>query len=165
MTALIIAIDGPAAAGKGTLARRLAALYGLPHLDTGLLYRITGRRVLDAGGNPNAQWFFQIGSTLTTGALGASPASVTVIGANPCHVYWQVGSAATLGTGTRFVGNILASSAITLVTGTSLVGRALAVNAGVTMDTNVVSISACPKGPAPIVDAGMPDADAGDGGG
>lgn len=52
MTALIIAIDGPAAAGKGTLARRLAALYGLPHLDTGLLYRITGRRVLDAGGNP-----------------------------------------------------------------------------------------------------------------
>ncbi len=52
MTALIIAIDGPAAAGKGTLARRLAAHYGLPHLDTGLLYRITGRRVLDAGGDP-----------------------------------------------------------------------------------------------------------------
>ncbi|MBO0712198.1 MAG: (d)CMP kinase, partial [Acetobacteraceae bacterium] len=35
---LIIAIDGPAAAGKGTLARRLAARFGLPHLDTGLLY-------------------------------------------------------------------------------------------------------------------------------
>lgn len=52
MTALIIAIDGPAAAGKGTLARRLATHYGLPHLDTGLLYRITGRRVLDAGGDP-----------------------------------------------------------------------------------------------------------------
>jgi cytidylate kinase len=49
---LIIAIDGPAAAGKGTLAKRLAAHFGLPHLDTGLLYRATGRRVLDAGGDP-----------------------------------------------------------------------------------------------------------------
>jgi len=49
---LIIAIDGPAAAGKGTLARRLAAHFQLPYLDTGLLYRATGRRVLDAGGDP-----------------------------------------------------------------------------------------------------------------
>jgi len=49
---LIIAIDGPAAAGKGTLARRLAARLGLPYLDTGLLYRAVGRRVLDAGGDP-----------------------------------------------------------------------------------------------------------------
>ena len=49
---LVIAIDGPAAAGKGTLAKRLAAHFGLPHLDTGLLYRATGRRVLDAGGDP-----------------------------------------------------------------------------------------------------------------
>jgi cytidylate kinase len=49
---LLIAIDGPAAAGKGTLAKRLAVHFGLPHLDTGLLYRATGRRVLDAAGNP-----------------------------------------------------------------------------------------------------------------
>ncbi|WP_431283684.1 (d)CMP kinase [Humitalea sp. 24SJ18S-53] len=49
---LIIAVDGPAAAGKGTLARRLAASLGLPYLDTGLLYRATGRRVLDAGADP-----------------------------------------------------------------------------------------------------------------
>jgi len=48
----IIAIDGPAAAGKGTLARRLAAELGLPYLDTGLLYRAVGRRVLDAGAEP-----------------------------------------------------------------------------------------------------------------
>jgi cytidylate kinase len=48
----IIAIDGPAAAGKGTLARRLAMTLGLPYLDTGLLYRAVGRRVLDAGGDP-----------------------------------------------------------------------------------------------------------------
>ena len=48
----IIAIDGPAAAGKGTLARRLAATLDLPYLDTGLLYRAVGRRLLDAGANP-----------------------------------------------------------------------------------------------------------------
>ncbi len=50
---LIIAIDGPAAAGKGTLARRLAAHFNLPYLDTGLLYRAVGRRVLDQGGDPS----------------------------------------------------------------------------------------------------------------
>jgi len=50
---LVIAIDGPAAAGKGTLARRLAAHFGLPYLDTGLLYRATGRRVLDGAGDPH----------------------------------------------------------------------------------------------------------------
>jgi cytidylate kinase len=48
----IVAIDGPAAAGKGTLARRLAATIGLPYLDTGLLYRAVGRRVLDLDGDP-----------------------------------------------------------------------------------------------------------------
>ena len=46
---MIIAIDGPAASGKGTLARRLAAHFGLPHLDTGLLYRATARALIDAG--------------------------------------------------------------------------------------------------------------------
>ncbi|PNG25147.1 (d)CMP kinase [Methylocella silvestris] len=46
---MIIAIDGPAASGKGTLARRLATHFGLPHLDTGLLYRATARALLDHG--------------------------------------------------------------------------------------------------------------------
>jgi cytidylate kinase len=53
MPAPIIAIDGPAAAGKGTLARRLAAELGLPYLDTGLLYRATTRRLLDPGADPS----------------------------------------------------------------------------------------------------------------
>ena len=52
MTApLIIAVDGPAASGKGTIAARLARAYGLPHLDTGLLYRAVGLGLLDAGGS------------------------------------------------------------------------------------------------------------------
>lgn len=46
---MIVAIDGPAASGKGTLARRLAQHLGLPHLDTGLLYRATARAILDRG--------------------------------------------------------------------------------------------------------------------
>lgn len=46
---MIIAIDGPAASGKGTLARKLAGHFGLPHLDTGLLYRATARSLIDAG--------------------------------------------------------------------------------------------------------------------
>jgi cytidylate kinase len=49
---MIIAVDGPAAAGKGTLARRLAAHLGLPYLDTGLLYRAVGMRVVDAASDP-----------------------------------------------------------------------------------------------------------------
>lgn len=49
-TPLIIAVDGPAASGKGTIAARLAQTWGLPHLDTGLLYRAVGMGVLDQGG-------------------------------------------------------------------------------------------------------------------
>jgi cytidylate kinase len=50
---MIIAIDGPAASGKGTLGKRLAAHYELRHLDTGLLYRAVAKAVVDAGGRPD----------------------------------------------------------------------------------------------------------------
>ncbi len=49
---LVVTVDGPTASGKSTLARRIAELYGLPFLDTGLLYRAVARRLLDAGRNP-----------------------------------------------------------------------------------------------------------------
>ncbi|HWW63195.1 MAG TPA: (d)CMP kinase [Sphingomonadaceae bacterium] len=52
---MIIAVDGPAASGKGTIAKALAAHYGLPHLDTGLLYRAVGLGVLRAGGDPASE--------------------------------------------------------------------------------------------------------------
>lgn len=95
--------------------------------------QLTGDLVLDALDNPLAVWVFQIGSTLTT----ASASSVTVInGGQAVRVFWQVGSSATLGTGTRFLGNILAEASVTMVTGASLIGRVLALNGAVTMDTN-----------------------------
>ena len=50
---MIIAVDGPTASGKGTIAKALAAHFGLPHLDTGLLYRAVGRQVVLAGGDPD----------------------------------------------------------------------------------------------------------------
>jgi cytidylate kinase len=50
---MIIAIDGPAASGKGTIARQIAAVYGLHHLDTGLIYRAVAKAVLDAGHSPD----------------------------------------------------------------------------------------------------------------
>jgi CMP/dCMP kinase len=50
---MIIAIDGPAASGKGTIARQIAAVYGLHHLDTGLIYRAVAKAMLDAGYSPD----------------------------------------------------------------------------------------------------------------
>ncbi|MEE4206738.1 MAG: d(CMP) kinase [Erythrobacter sp.] len=52
---MIIAVDGPTASGKGTIAKRLAAHYGVPHLDTGLLYRAVGRQVAIDGGDPDSE--------------------------------------------------------------------------------------------------------------
>jgi cytidylate kinase len=52
---MIIAVDGPTASGKGTIAKALSSHYGLPHLDTGLLYRAVGRQVALAGGNPDSE--------------------------------------------------------------------------------------------------------------
>ncbi len=102
--------------------------------------QLTGDLTLDAEGDPNAVWVFQIGSTLTT----ASSSNVNLInGASPCNVFWQVGSSATLGTDTDFVGTIMALTSITLNTGADINGRALARNGSVTMDTNDVDASNC----------------------
>lgn len=70
---LVIAIDGPAASGKGTLARRLAQHFGLPHLDTGILYRAVARRVLDAGGDPRDAAFATAEAERLTAADLARP--------------------------------------------------------------------------------------------
>ncbi|MEA2166099.1 MAG: hypothetical protein QOK37_4226 [Thermoanaerobaculia bacterium] len=108
--------------------------------------QLTGALVLNALGNPNALFLFKIGSALTT----ASASSVTVInnGGSSCNkVYWQVGSSATIGTGSSFTGDILALSSITVTTGANTNGRVLARNGAVTLDTNQVNtcgVSVCP---------------------
>jgi cytidylate kinase len=68
---LVVAIDGPAASGKGTLARRISERFGLAHLDTGKLYRAVAFRVLEAGGNPaNADAAVAAARRLDLSALG-----------------------------------------------------------------------------------------------
>jgi len=92
--------------------------------------QLTGTLTLNAGGNPNAVFIFQIGSTLTT---ASSAAVVAENGAQAANIFWQVGSSATLGTGTSFLGNILALTSITTNAGVSMLGRLLAINGAVTM--------------------------------
>ncbi len=102
--------------------------------------QLTGELVLDAQGDPNAQFIFQIGTALTT----ASNSSVSIInGGSPCNVFWQIGSSATLGTGTAFQGSLLALTSITLNSGATVQGRALARNGAVTLDNNVLDGSNC----------------------
>ena len=105
---------------------------------------LTGTLTLDALGNPNAVWVFQIASTLIT-EVNSTVAIIN--GGQPCNVFWQVGSSATLKVGTTFIGNILALTSIALQTNADVDGRALARNGAVTMDTNTVAITACAAPP------------------
>ncbi len=100
-------------------------------------FSITTNLTLDAGGDPDAVWIFQMGSTLTTG-----PGSNVILtgGAKASNIFWQVGSSATLGTGSTLAGSILAQESITLTTGADLSGRALALTGAVTMDNNIVVV-------------------------
>jgi hypothetical protein len=94
---------------------------------------VTGTVTLDGQGDANAVFVFQIGSTLTTGTIS----NVALIGgAQAKNVWWQVGSSATLGTGTTFRGNIVALTSISLVDNATMVGRALARNGAVSLGTN-----------------------------
>jgi type VI secretion system secreted protein VgrG len=104
--------------------------------------QLTGVLTLNNEGNPDAVFVFQIGSTLTT----ASDSSIITINAGSAagvtpgiSVFWQIGSSATLGTGTDFEGNILANTSITADTGATVDGRLLAKNGAVTLDDNTIT--------------------------
>lgn len=99
--------------------------------------QVTGLLTLDAQNNANSLFVFQIGSTLTT----ASASVVKVInGLADTGVFFDVGSSATLGTGSVFAGNIIADQSITMNTSAKILcGRAIAMTGAVTMDTNVIS--------------------------
>jgi len=102
---------------------------------------ITGNLTLDGKGDPNAAWTFQIVSTLVT-AAGNSQV-ILINGAKAQNVLWQVGSSATLGTNTAFVGSIMAMASVTATTGSTLDGRALALTGAVTLDTTTVVVPPC----------------------
>ena len=117
--------------------------------------QLTGTLTLDAQGDPNARFVFQIGSTLTT----ASASVVSLINVSPSPdcgpdngLFWQVGSSATIGSGSAFAGSILALTSITLNSGASIIdGRALARNGAVTLDNNRIDArdidgGLCPTG-------------------
>lgn len=110
---------------------------------------LTGTLTLDGQGDPNAVFIFQVGSTLTT----ASASTVALVNdAQACNVFWQIGSSATLGTNTTFVGTIMALTSISVTTGTTVDGRALARNGAVTLDTNTFTNSGCEiASPTPTV--------------
>jgi hypothetical protein len=95
-----------------------------------------GNVTLDGQGDANAVFIFQIGSTLTT--IGSTQVVLSG-GTQAKNVFWQTGSAATLGTNSIFQGTIMALQSITLDTGATLTGRALARNAAVTLDSNTVA--------------------------
>jgi hypothetical protein len=110
---------------------------------------LTGTLTLDGEG----VFIFQIGSTL----VSAAGSRVHLIGgAQPCEIFWQVSSSATLHTTSAFVGNIMALTSIAMQTGATLEGRALARNGAVTLDTNRIiqpggcGVAAPPIGTPPV---------------
>jgi LPXTG-motif cell wall-anchored protein len=101
---------------------------------------LSGQLVLDGQGNNNAVFIFQTDSTLIT----SSGSTIELInGASECNIFWQVGSSATLGTGSVFVGNIMALTSISVQTGVLVHGRALARNGAVTLDNDVFTAPSC----------------------
>jgi hypothetical protein len=99
----------------------------------------SGDLTLDAQGDANGVFIFQIASTLTT---TAGRQVILIGGAKAANVIWQVGTSAVLGTTSVFKGTIMADQSITLATGATLDGRALARIAAVTLDSNTITIPA-----------------------
>src|SRR5207249_106767 len=147
------------AAGRTVGAITVAGNLGGQTLTPGL-YKSTssleissGDLTLDAQGDANAVFIFQMGSTLTT-TVGRQV--ILSGGARAANVFWQVGSSATLGTGSVFKGNILALASITVTTGAAVEGRLLARTAAVTLNSNVIGLAIPADTTAPTVSATVP---------
>ena len=103
-------------------------------------FQITGTLTLDAQGDPNAVFIFKTASTLKT----ASGSSVSLLnGARFCRIFWKVGSSATLGTNSHFVGHIFAYTSITANTGATVQGQLLARTGAVTLHANTITNGIC----------------------
>ena len=123
----------------------------------GVALDLTGTLTLDGQNDPNSVWVFQATSSLIT----ASSSSVKLInGASPCNVFWQVTSSATLGSGSTFVGTIMALTSITMASGATVNGRALARNGDVTLINDKItnSCSTTTAASSPAAGGGVPNA-------
>lgn len=107
--------------------------------------QLNGTVTLDGQGDPDAVFIFQVPSTLITGSRSAV---AFTRGAQACNVYWQVGTSATIGTGSRFAGTIMALASVSVRTGATVDGRALARNGQVSLQTNTFTRSACVRATA-----------------
>ena len=95
---------------------------------------LTGNLTLDGGNNPAAVFIFDTSFALTT----ASASTITLTnGAQACNVFWLIGSAATLGTGSSFVGHIIANTGVVATSGAHIAGSLTSLTASVTLDNNV----------------------------
>ncbi len=117
---------------------------GVYHAASGT-FEITGTLTLNAQGDPDGVFIFLMDSTLTT----ASNSVVSIINsARYCRIFWKVGSSATLGTNSYFVGHILADASITATTGAEINGQLLA-RFAVTLDSNIIINGYCGPYPTP----------------
>ena len=123
---------------------------------------LTGALTLDGQGDADATFIFQAGTALTT--TSGSSISLTN-GAQACNVFWVVGSSATLGTGSRFVGTVMALESITDSANARVEGRLLARNGTVTLASNTIVNNACaePASAVPGDDSGDSAGDTGGG--
>lgn len=119
-------------------------------IGTGTL-GLTGVLTLDGANDPHAMFVFKAASTLITGA-GSS--ILLINGADPCRVVWQVGSSATFGVGTRFVGDVLAQTSISATAGATFRGRLLARDGAVTLINNTITAALC--GGVPVAPIALP---------
>jgi hypothetical protein len=101
---------------------------------------LTGNLTLDGGNNPAAVFIFDTSFALTT----ASASTVTLTnGAQACNIFWLIGSSATLGTGSTFVGHVIANTGVVATSGAHIAGSLVSLTASVTLDNNLITNDNC----------------------
>jgi hypothetical protein len=138
-TAFNEAASRPSNGSAGTDLAGQTFLAGVHSASSSLLLS-SGAVTLNAQGDPDAVFIFQVGSTLIT---GSGTRVLLTNGARACNVFWEVGSSATLGTATQFVGTIMAAKSITARSAATIEGRLLAQTGAVTLEANTITTSAC----------------------
>ena len=136
-------VDEAVAEIDGGASTPVAALSGKtigPGTHSAPAFDISGTLTLDGRGDPNAVFVFVATDTLTI--VGSSQVVLTG-SAQACNVFWRIGSSATLGTGSTFVGTVIAELSITAAANSDVDGRLIARNGSVTLDTASITVPTC----------------------